>query len=349
MRKMMCLLLALLCLTSCSSVSLGDRAVVKAVYLEQTEEGFAASLVVYGCDPTTDAASAQGKAAIYSGTGGDVPQALADAESRQTKEPFYAQNGLLLLGKNCMERDPAPILSYFGEEDASRKDIAVYLTHLSPEEFDECEENISDVIREAERTASSSGGRGAFGVHEADCLDGFSGLLPVLDFSDESESASVGRALLYADGMPRYALEDAQLQLAMLLLGKSSELTLDIPADDGKRLDVSAKGISVRKNMSGSWENGVLHLEITGTMLSLSRDGRALYGTDARKAVDEVNTYLETELQALAEKTFLEKNDLFGFVWWMQGLNSERVSELASSGEIYRADRLSFRCRLRYE
>lgn len=238
------LLLATLFLTGCSATSLGDRAVVKAVYLDHTEEGYAASIVVYGCEPTTDAASAEGKAAIYSGVGDDVPQALAQAEQQQTKEPFYAQNGLLLLGRGCQEKDPAPILSYFGEEDASRKDLAVYLTELSPEEFQQSEKKISDVIREAERLAASSGGRGAFGIHEAKCEDGFSGLLPVLRFSEESSSATVRSAVLFERGVPCASMEGGGFAARVAAARK------DIGADHGNPAGRRASG-GRRKRRNG--------------------------------------------------------------------------------------------------
>lgn len=342
------LLLATLCLTGCSATSLGDRAVVKAVYLDHTEEGYAASIVVYGCEPTTDAASAEGKAAIYSGVGDDVPQALAQAEQQQTKEPFYAQNGLLLLGRGCREKDPAPILSYFGEEDASRKDLAVYLTELSPEEFQQCEKGISDVIREAERLAASSGGRGAFGIHEAKCEDGFSGLLPVLRFSEESSSATVRSAVLFERGVPCASVEGAALQLASLLLGKTSELTMEITQGE-ERLEVAVKGATVRKNMSGSPAEGVLELELSGTIVSLTWGGKSVYARESKQASEEVNRFVEKLFYELVQITFERKNDIFGLSWWMKEQSSTQTAQLERSGELYDPGRLSFSCHLRYE
>lgn len=124
---LLCVLpLALLCtLCGCSSLSLGERAIVKAIYLDGTPGSYTASLVVFTCEPTTDTASAKGEAKIYSATEEDIGEALEAAEKEQAKVPFYAQNELLFLGPQITQtgigkhlpilpvnRQPGPIFLY---------------------------------------------------------------------------------------------------------------------------------------------------------------------------------------------------------------------------------------------
>ena len=74
----------------------GERAIVKAIYLDGTPGSYTASLVVFTCEPTTDTASAKGEAKIYSATEEDIGEALEAAEKEQAKVPFYAQNELFV-------------------------------------------------------------------------------------------------------------------------------------------------------------------------------------------------------------------------------------------------------------
>ena len=334
-------------LAGCSPVSLSDRAIVKAIFLDETQEGYQAAIAVFSCEPTTDAASAEGQAHLYLGRGEDVAQALADAERQQTKTPFYAQNELLLLGKGCMTGDPTGVLDYFGEEDSSRKDMAVYLVPMDADEFMKCEDGISRVIHETESIASANGAKGVFGTHETNCAGGFSGLLPVLDFSEDGSAFAVDRAVLFTRGAPTASLCGAEYQLALILLGKSGEMTFDTQSDSG-RLDVSIKGASVRKNAVETDGGPALQLAMTGTITSLTRNGRLLYAGQSDQPVRAVDERIAEAFHSIADCTFAESNDLFGFTWWMRSLNSRSVDALQESGELYRYERLLFSCNMRY-
>lgn len=343
MRRFAVLALALL-LSGCAPVSLSGRAIVKAVFFDAVPDGYRASIVVFSCEPTTDAASAEGQAHIYSGEGADVAQALADAADSQTKQPFYAQNSLLFLGSGCMDGDPTEILEYFGEEDASRKDVAVYLVPMDAQEFAGCGDTIAGAIHEAEGLARTGGARGIFGAHESRCEGGFSGILPILELNGEEGTASgVTSAALYQDGRVREMLSEEEYQLALVLLGKSGELTLD--GTGGLSADV--KGVTVRRNASAQNGGLTLSLRMTGTMMTVSRDGRALYAEEAKAAAPALNESVEKTFERLAEKTFGQGHDVFGFAWWLRGENSAEVARLEEAGTLWEAARLDFQCGLR--
>ncbi len=338
-----CVLALALFLTGCGTVSLGDRAIVKAIFLDRRENVFQSAIVVFSCAPTTDAASAEGQARIYLGEGEDVASALADAESKQTKDPFYAQNGLLLLGSGCLKMDPTPVLAYFGEEETSRKDLTVFLTPIDVQKFSEFEDSVADTVREAEDLAASPDGAGAFGLQDADCENGFSGLLPVLDLDESGTAQGVSKGVLFDDGAPQSELEDAEFQLALLLLGKTGQLSFEIPEE---RLSVNVKGATVRRSLAADGLR--LQLAMTGTIMTLSRGGRALYAEQAAEATDKVDRYLEKTFDALVSKTFGRRNDVFGFSWWLRMRSSALVDELDREQALYDDSRLSFSCRLRH-
>ena len=149
--KIIALTLLLMLLCGCKqSRSLGERAIVKMVYLDESGGQVQAGLVVFTCAPNSDTASVEGQAKIYTAQGKSIEEALYKAEQQQNKKPFYAQNEILLLGPGAA-RNVTPYLSYFADENAARPNLAAFLTPLTAEELSECEDVISDVVREGER------------------------------------------------------------------------------------------------------------------------------------------------------------------------------------------------------
>ena len=128
-------------------------------------------------------------AKIYTAQGKSIEEALYKAEQQQNKKPFYAQNEILLLGPGAA-RNVTPYLSYFADENAARPNLAAFLTPLTAEELSECEDVISDVVREGERLIG-------MGADEQDRTQsifeinlsgtgGLDGYLPVFSFSKEA-------------------------------------------------------------------------------------------------------------------------------------------------------------------
>ena len=149
--KIIALTLLLMLLCGCKqSRSLGERAIVKMVYLDESGGQVQAGLVVFTCAPNSDTASVEGQAKTYTAQGKSIEEALYKAEQQQNKKPFYAQNEILLLGPGAA-RNVTPYLSYFADENAARPNLAAFLTPLTAEELSECEDVISDVVREGER------------------------------------------------------------------------------------------------------------------------------------------------------------------------------------------------------
>ncbi len=224
------LLIALLPLCGCSR-SLGERAIVKIVYLDESNGQIEAGLAVFTCTPNSDTASVEGEARIYTAQGASIEEALYHAERQQNKKPFYAQNEILLLGPGAAA-DVTPYLRHFAAENAARPNLAAFLTPLTLEEFAGCEEGIGDIVREGERLMS----RGAQGAALTQSLfelelsgeSGMRGYLPVFSFSkEEKDFRGVRQLALMEDGAPYRMLEDAPMQLFLLLAERSDALYAD--------------------------------------------------------------------------------------------------------------------------
>lgn len=129
-------------------------------------------------------------------------------------------------------RNVTPYLSYFADENAARPNLAAFLTPLTAEELSECEDVISDVVREGERLIG-------MGADEQDRTQsifeinlsgtgGLDGYLPVFSFSkEEKEFRGVRQMVLFCSGAPYAVLEDAAMQMFLLLNGKARQLTVN--------------------------------------------------------------------------------------------------------------------------
>ena len=314
-------LLACLCaaavLCACGgAIPLSARAIVKTVYLDEADGRVCAALVVYTCEPSADTADVTGEARIYTGTGESIADALYDAEEKQNKRAFYAQNRQLWLGPGTTQKDITPYLSYFGAQDASQAELSVFLLPLALEQFAACEAGVASAVEIGEElsAAGSRTGNVTRSAFEAryDTSGLFYGYLPVLDFSaDAPEAARVSRLLVFAGGRASCALEETQMQLAMLLSGKAKTLTLYFTAN-GKRLTVKTQPLFVRREVTA----GTVALTLCGKTERISQEGRLLRGEAARAAAKAANAFLEQEALALLQRTEQRGNDIFALDWY---------------------------------
>lgn len=108
------------------STGLGERAIVKSIYMDFRAGSYEAVLTVMDWKPSADAGSAENQPQVYLGRGKTVGQALQKAEDQQSKKPFYGQNDLLFLGQGILQTDITPCLSYFAQENAVRPNLMVF-------------------------------------------------------------------------------------------------------------------------------------------------------------------------------------------------------------------------------
>lgn len=87
--KIIALTLLLMLLCGCKqSRSLGERAIVKMVYLDESGGQVQAGLVVFTCAPNSDTASVEGQAKIYTAQGRALKKLCTRRNSSKTKNRF---------------------------------------------------------------------------------------------------------------------------------------------------------------------------------------------------------------------------------------------------------------------
>lgn len=355
MRKRVCKLAAgllLLALLSGCSRSLGERAIVKIVYLDEADGQVQAGLAVFTCAPNSDTASVEGEAKIYTAQGASIEEALYRAERGQNKKPFYAQNELLLLGPGAA-RDVTPFLEHFAGESAARPNLAVFLTPLRLSEFAECEEGIGDVVREGERLM----GRGADGAQRTQGIfelelsggQGMNGYLPIFTFSkEEKDFCGVRELALIQDGAPYLTLRDTAMQLFLLLAGKADRLTAHTQVE-GRTVSFAARQLCLTRTASLQKGAPELTVRLTGSIDGVTVNGVPVGEEEISAAIDAVNRHLELLAAALHEQTFMRGNDIFHYAWWMRQYDAAACEALARTGLLYETAHVAFECALRPE
>lgn len=312
MKKQLSILLAaVLLLSGCTAGrSLSDRAIVKTIYLDQTEQGYEAALVVFTCQPISDTKSVEEQAEIYAGSGESIEEALAAAEQQQNKQAFYAQDEILLLGPGVWSRDISPLLTYFQQEKAARAGLSVFLTPVDSTTFGECTDTISGVVQEGERIIDDSlaGDGPARGIYtlkrEADKVEGW---LPVLDFGPDKETQTgVFRLALVEQGRAVSLIEGPMMDLAMLLSGNASRLQFQSPV-----LTFVTQHLRSRKTM----ENGKLVVRLEGNVQEITLRGENVKTDEALALVNETLGLILTQLGRV---TLGQDNDAFHLRWWMR-------------------------------
>lgn len=340
-------LAAVLC--GCASRSLGERAIVKMIYLDAAEGKTHAGLVVFTCAPNSDTASVEGEAKIYTAEGGSIEEALYNAEQQQNKKAFYAQNELLLLGPGAAQ-DATHFLAHFAGENAARPNLAVFLTAMTTAEFSECEEGISSVVREGERLLApgADGEKRTQSIFELDLAgeDGLNGYLPVFSFSkEEKEFCGVRQIALMRAGKPDALLEETPMQLALLLSGKADRLSVNTQIE-GEAFSFTTQQTTVAR--TPSVENGVpcLSVHMAGLVGEITVNGVPLTRQQQDAAARKINGYLEKLATALDDAAFRRGNDIFHHAWWMGQRDAASVQALKEAGLLYQTAQVRFSCDL---
>lgn len=346
----LCLVAAMLLCGCGASVPLGERAIVKAIYLDESDGKVQAVLAVQSCKPSANAGEAQSEMQLYTGEGDSIATAMCRAEQQQNKKPFYAQNRLLFLGRGAVKAGVSQYLSYFGAEELSRTSLSVFVLPLSAQEFSEHGDSIETVVAEGERLTdeSKSAGNRTFGIYEAnDVQNGtFTGYLPVLRVNQAQKTlAQVTELLLFDADEPTALVEGAQLELALLFAGKGNRLTMYLTLN-GVETVLRTQSIFIRREMTGTPASRVLRITLNGKLESASQDGKLLQGEALEAVTQAYNAYLSRACAQLYAKGFYRGADLFGDTWWFLQDNAQATRNMQTSGSFYVPHRILFRSSL---
>ncbi len=141
-----CILLCCCLLAGCTaqSIPLGQRAMVRLIYLEAAPAGYRALTVV--CD---FADGGENAALVQTAQAPTLQLALESAAAAQGGKPFFAQNKLLLLSPQLAAEQLYTVADFFAADCGSYRDPSVWVWEAGPDILTKLEKPM-DLVRLAE-------------------------------------------------------------------------------------------------------------------------------------------------------------------------------------------------------
>lgn len=343
------LALPLLTLAGCGGApALGERAIVKAIFVDK-ERQYQVGLAVL---EETEGENGEEKAGLQlcSGSGDTLAEALQQAEASQPRRPFYAQNQLLLVGRQAAEQQLPAVLDYFAAEQASRPNMAVYLADLDLETLEQLaktESLTADLFR-LESSLSQAGSARMIYELQLD-QQGAGGLVPVL--AQGEQGLAVEGLALYRQQQLAEMLQGQQAALAGLLLGETEPVEWMQDTSLGQlRLRVDSPVI--QRQLCRTEEGPVLRLTLQGTVRDLSAADPSLQqqaaGWQSREELSrEISQSLSQQLQQLVDRCWQPGGDPFRLGWWFGAWNTRWYYAALDSGALYQPGRIQAQAEIR--
>lgn len=327
------LLLPALCLaagllTGCSRSGIGDKVIVKAIYLEQSG-GYTATLLTLRSAPSADTGEVTEQAHYLTGQGETLGQALTAAEGKENRQVFYGQNELLLVGPKLARQGVFEACHYLAREASGRPNMAVYGVDLAPEEFEALEEKGQDALESIEQLEK----KGYYKTYLYELGAGEeTGVLPTLSLA-QAKADPTGLAV-YADGKQALTLRQADVELAALLDGQRRELELELELPGGTvRFQVRSPRLYYEPQDKAG--QPVLTLRATGQIQKLvTPEGAAAPGPN-KELEAQINAALCERLTRLVESTYGQANDVFSLAAWLRNRDEAACRALQATGELW--------------
>lgn len=339
--RLLAAVLALAGLTGCGAPALGDRAIVKAIFVDRQEQ-YQVGLAVLEEGEGEKGAQTTGLQ-LYTGSGDTLAQALRQAETSQTRRPFYAQNQLLWVGRQAAEQQLPEVLDYFAAEQASRPNMAVYVADLDLEKLEQLagEEGLQEDILRLESSLSRAGS--ARMIYEVQ-LDrqGAGGLVPLLE-PGESGLTVQGLALYRSQELSDL-LEGQQAALAGLLLGQKESMEWIEETDLGQ-LRLRLDSPTIQRQIRTEKGQPVLQLVLRGTVRDLSAADPSLQqqaaGWQSREELSrQISQSITGQLQQLVDQCWQPEGDPFQLGWWFGAWDTRWYYNALDSGSLYQPGRI---------
>lgn len=329
------MLLGAMLLTGCSEYGLGERAIVKAIYLDREEGMYKARLLVLETKPSAEAGDVSEEIQCVVGEGETLFDALNNAEKKENKSAFYGQNELLLISQELAKTELFEACRTLEKETSGRPNIAVYALEL-----DDADETLKEEGFTLLERVEQMQKKGGFRTHLYELSAQSDGLLPLIRYEDES--AQLEQLIFYKDERQQGRWQQNQMPLAALLAGQRAPVRLELALDDqAVRFEVS--GPRVLYQTEGEGEDLRLTVSLVGRIDELVYSGKT---ENPEELEPRINQKIQQELEELCRQSFEKENDLFHFCSWLQNRDAAGVIRLEQEGKLWEPDRVRFRSRL---
>ncbi|MEG0340014.1 MAG: hypothetical protein RR573_08865 [Oscillospiraceae bacterium] len=310
-------------LSSCvSHISLGERAIVKAICVDYNNDEYLAKLVVFTCDADTDTKSVNERAQCYEGKGANIDTAINVCEKKQNKKPFYAQNELLFISENAASKIGDDIIEYFNRQSIMGQDLAVLVTQ-NTDAFKN-NENSAKIINDAQRIANdSTDTKGSKKLYEYSTVsNAIFGYIPYVKLE---KTGCMETGIILDETIIE---NDNGANLIKLLDNRIKNIKL-------QNENITLKNININYEAKMVKNKPVLTIFVQG------------YIDENTAKAEKINSLLNLEFEKIIEKTYDLGNDVFGFENRLRAISSARCDELSEKNELYNNERVKIKSQLK--
>ena len=325
-----------MCFSGCTqTIPLSDRAIVKAVFAEETNGNYEVAMVIA---EETDEESEQ-KILLKWGKGETVAQAVYQIETSSRKTMFYSQNQLLLIGKNASKSHFLETLAYFGTEQASRPNMAVYATELTCKQFkdwaksEDFFQNINNLEKGLEKSPKT--GRMIYELNTT--KDNFNGIVPFLKLTKQGVETT--QMVLYQNNQPKTMLKEDSAQITRLLLGMQTKLKFSQEYDK-ERIQYSMDDAHIVRTVTQTEQGPVLELQLYGvvrgvTASDANQQAELTLWKNRKELSKVISQEITKKMQQTIALTWNQDNDPFHFVWWFHLWHRQKTDQLIENRRLW--------------
>lgn len=303
-----CMLLLVTMLSGCNAQGLSNRAIVKAILVDIQDNEYKVSLVMLNCEPSSQIAEIKETASVYTGISSNLSTAILNAEKKQNKSAFYAQNELLYINLKAVNKFD-DIVNYFSSDNFSRPGMTVYLTEATEDVLKKTEKSLPKLINGVENINVLNNPFIETRIYDVSLKNNsYSAAFPVLKINEDDGSYIVNNIGIISNNGLAASLADDKMAFSIMLLKRSDVLNISTDA-----FNFQANSIRISNEVI----NGALYCTISGRI----KQYEALQNSQDLKAVETmINEYVSNKSMEVFNDYF-QKDDILNFNWWFKMYN----------------------------
>ena len=341
-RWLMCVLLGMtLWLTGCSQGEIGNKMIVKAMYLDKMHE-YVAHLVVLQAQPSADAGDAKEQLRVLTGEGESWFEALEQAQKSCTGTVFHGQNEMLLIGPNLQQEGVSLAANFLVSIDSGRPNMQVWGIDLSGQDFVNAvlETDFMHNLRQlSEETQFKS-----FLYQILQPEKGF--VLPLISCPEEQLPRTEGLSL-YIKDKPVAHWDQAKATLAALLMGQSQSSPSFELELSGETVQIQLSDPRFVYGVKQEGEKLVLDLRLVGRISSVTGTQGVVELLQDDATVQQLEQGIAQQMDWLIQQGFSEECDVFSLKARFANYSVTGMQRMKQQGTLFGTSCIDFSSELK--
>ena len=336
------LLLISICCCGCTQSGIGDKVIVKAIFLDRSSQ-YAAQLLVLKTSPSADAGDASETTEFITGQGASLYEALRSAEESTSSDVFYGQNELLFIGPSLQREGMFESCRYLARNSSSgRPNMAVYGIDAVPEHVLLLEDSGKQFLDHISQLVK----QGAYRTYLYQMIvEDETALLPLLHCEDEGNVQPAGLKV-YQKGKESELWVGPAVELAALFSGQSGVKNLELYIDK-EPITVTLRSPELFYDCVENNTNMDLQIHLSGHVQQVLGAEGLYKKCEQQKMLKQINEQIETIVSIMLETAFQPFGDVFLLENRFRNQNDLLAMKMKDAGALYQLQRIHFSSELK--